>query len=430
MIPRYTLPEMGAIWDEENKFRTWLQVEVAVAKAQASLGIIPAKAAKTIAAKADFNLGRINEIEAEVDHDVIAFLTSVGEFIGPDASYLHYGMTSNDVLDTAQALRMKQAAELIDKKIIKVLARLKRLALKYEKTPVMGRTHGVLAEPTSLGLKFAMWYTEMKRGRVRFSAATREVATGKISGAVGNFANMDPAIEKKVCRELKIQAAEVSTQIVQRDRHAAFLTSMALIASSMEKIANEVRNQQRSEVGEMQEGFSKKQKGSSAMPHKKNPITCERIAGMARVMRGNALAAMENIALWHERDITHSSVERVIIPDSCILLDYLLHKLIGVLENLVINPKRMMENIYFCGGIAFSQRLLLKLAAPAGSRETAYRIVQENAMKAHQGQGGFRDLIKADPQITALLSDSEIDECFTLEYYLKNVPKIFKRVFG
>lgn len=430
MIERYTLPDMGNIWTEQNKYESWLKVEVAASRALADLGIIPKKAFRVIEKKAAFNLKRIEKIEAKVDHDVIAFLTSVAEKVGPEAKYIHYGMTSSDVLDTATALRLKQASELIDKKIVQALSAIRSLAKKHKLTPAIGRTHGVFAEPTSLGLKFAMWYTELKRGRERFKAAAKEVAVGKISGAVGNFANLDPIVETKVCRELKLKPAEVSTQVVQRDRYAAYLNAFALIGSSLEKFATEIRNLQRSEIGELQEGFAKGQKGSSAMPHKKNPITAERIAGLSRVLRGNALAGMENVALWHERDITHSSVERVIIPDSCILIDYMLHKFIGVLKNLVVNKKRMKENIYMTGGLVFSQRLLLKLASPVGSREKAYRIVQSNAMKAHQGGKTFIDLIKTDPRVTAHLSPEEIDECFALDYYLRNVTKIFKRVFG
>ena len=429
MVERYTLPEMGAIWSEENKFRSWLKVEIAASRALADLGMIPKKAFRVIEEKADFNVRRIDKIEAKVDHDVIAFLTSVAEFVGPEAKYIHFGMTSSDVLDTAMALRLKESSELIDKKLAKALSVIRALARKHKMTPTIGRTHGVFAEPTSLGLKFAMWYTELSRGRERFKAAVKEISVGKISGAVGNFANLDPIVESKVCRELKLKPAPVSTQIIQRDRHAAFLTSLALIASSLEKFATEIRNLQRSEIGEMQEGFAKGQKGSSAMPHKKNPITAERVAGLARIMRGNSLAAMENIALWHERDITHSSVERVIIPDSCILIDYTLHKFIGVLSRLVVNKVRMRENIYMTGGLVFSQRLLLKLTGPVGSREKAYRIVQENAMRAHSGEGRFMDLVKKDKRITALLSDQEIDDCFTLDYYLRNVTKVFKRVF-
>jgi len=429
MVERYTLPEMGAIWSEENKFRSWLKVEIAASRALADLGIIPKKAFRVIEKKADFSVKRIDKIEAKVDHDVIAFLTSVAEFVGPEAKYIHYGMTSSDVLDTATALRLKEASDLIDQKLKKALTLIRSLARRHKMTPTIGRTHGVFAEPTSLGLKFAIWYTELSRGRARFRAAVEEISVGKISGAVGNFANLDPIVETKVCRELKLRPAPVSTQIIQRDRYAAFLTSLALIASSLEKFATEIRNLQRSEIGEMQEGFAKGQKGSSAMPHKKNPITAERVAGLARVMRGNALAAMENIALWHERDITHSSVERVIIPDSCILIDYVLHKFISILSRLVVNKKRMLDNIYMTGGLVFSQRVLLKLTGPVGSREKAYKIVQENAMKAHAGEAKFMDLIKRDKRVTDYLSQKEIESCFALDYYLRNVNKIFKRVF-
>ncbi len=430
MIARYTLPEMGAIWTDESKYRTWLNVELAVCRALAERGVIPRQAVAVIEKKAGFSVKRIDTIEAKVNHDVIAFLTSVAEHVGPESKYIHFGLTSSDVLDTALALQMKEAARIIDAKVAETLAHIRRLARRHKMTPIIGRTHGVFAEPTSLGLKFAVWYTELARGRKRFLAAAEEIAVGKISGAVGNFANLDPIIEQKVCRKLGLKPAAVSTQIVQRDRHAAFLTALALMASSLEKFATEIRNLQRSEIGELQEGFAVGQKGSSAMPHKKNPITAERVAGLARVMRGNALAAMENITLWHERDITHSSVERIIIPDSCILIDYVLQKFIGILNKLVVNEKRMRENIYTSGGLVFSQRLLLKLAGPAGSREAAYAMVQENAMKAHGGRDKFSDLIKADRRITALLTDKEIDDCFTLDYYLRNVPAIFKRVFG
>lgn len=429
MISRYTLPEMGAVWTEDNKFRTWLQVELAVCRVLAERGVIPKRVLAVIERKADFDIKRIETIEAEVNHDVIAFLTSVAEFVGAESKYIHFGMTSSDVVDTALALQIQQAVKLIDKRLSDVLKQIRGLAQKYKMTPIIGRTHGVFAEPTSLGLKFAVWYTELARGRQRLSQAAEGVAVGKISGAVGNFANLDPIVEEKVCKKLGLSPAPVSTQIVQRDRHAAFISALALIGSSLEKFATEVRHLHRSEIGEIQEGFTKGQKGSSAMPHKKNPITSERVAGLARVLRGNALAAMENISLWHERDITHSSVERVIIPDSCVLLDYMLEKFSGILRNLVIDKKKMREHIFTSGGVVFSQRLLLKLAGPAESREIAYRLVQENAMKAHKGEGLFSDLVKHDPRISALLSPEEIDDCFSLDYYLRNVSAIFRRVF-
>ena len=429
MIERYTLPEMGAVWTDEAKYRTWLQVEVEAARAMARYKIIPKHAFEVIEKKADFDVDRINEIEAEVNHDVIAFLTSVSEYVGEEASYLHYGMTSSDMLDTALSLQLKQASKILDKKIQTAIRVVGKLAKKYKMTPCMGRTHGVFAEPTTVGLKFAMWYTELKRGYERFKHAAEAVAVGKISGAVGNFANLDPKIEAAVCKKLGIAAAEVSTQIVQRDRHAHYLSSLALLGSSLEKFSIEIRGLQRTEVGEMAEGFTKKQKGSSAMPHKKNPITCERITGIGRLLRGYALAGMENIPLWHERDISHSSVERVILPDATIIMDYGLQKFIDVMNSLVVNADRMMENIYYRGGVVFSQRLLLRLTGPVGSRDKAYRMVQRNAMKAVEANGSFRELVKKDEEIRQYLSEEDIDGCFDPDYYLKNVDKIFKRVF-
>jgi len=430
MIARYTLPEMGGLWSEENKFKSWLEVEIEAARAMARYKIIPATAFKSIEKKASFDINRINKIEEEVNHDVVAFLTSVSEFVGENAKYLHYGMTSSDVLDTALALRMKRAAGIIDKKVVIALKVIKSLALRYKMTPCIGRTHGVLAEPTTVGLKFALWYTELSRARERFHQATRAVSVGKLSGAVGNFANLDPRVEVAVCKQLGLKADEVSTQVVQRDRHAHYITALALLGSSLEKFATEIRNLQRTEIGEMAEGFSKGQKGSSAMPHKKNPITAERITGIARLMRGYALSAMENIPLWHERDIAHSSVERIIIPDATIIIDYGLHKFIELLRGLVINEKRMLENIFYRGGLVFSQRLLLKLAGPIGSREKAYRLVQKHGLTAAEGRGLFKELVKNDREIQRYLSDTEIDDCFDLGYYTRHVDKIFKRVFG
>ncbi|MFZ1683792.1 MAG: adenylosuccinate lyase [Candidatus Zixiibacteriota bacterium] len=429
MIKRYTLKEMGDLWTETSKFETWLEVEVAAARAMAKLGIIPQKAFKTIEQKATFDAHRIAEIERETNHDVIAFLTSVGEYVGPDAKYIHFGMTSSDVLDTALSLQMKRAAQIIDAKVFAALKLIKQLALKYKMTPCIGRTHGVLAEPTTAGLKFAVWYTELNRGRARLKAATERIAVGKISGAVGNFANLDPKVEAEVCKNLGLKPAEVSTQVIQRDRHAEYITTLALLASSLEKFATEIRNLQRTEIGEMQEGFAKGQKGSSAMPHKKNPITAERITGIARLVRGYAVSAMENVALWHERDIAHSSVERIIIPDATIIMDYSLQKFIDLLSGLIVNEKRMYENIFFGGGLVFSQRLLLSLTKSVGSREVAYLMVQRNAMAAHEGKGLFRDLVKKDKDIRKYLSVGQIDKCFDLKYYTKNVDKIFRRVF-
>lgn len=430
MIERYTLPEMGALWTDEAKYGVWLEVEVEAARVMARLKIIPEKAFKVIEKKAGFDVDRINEIEKEVNHDVIAFLTSVAEKVGDASRFIHFGMTSSDVLDTSLSLQMKRAAALIDKKLDKSLRLIRSLAMKNRKTACIGRTHGVLAEPMTVGLKFAVWYTELSRARTRFKAATEAISVGKISGAVGNFANLDPRVESAVCKRLGLKPAEVSTQVLQRDRHAHYITSLALMGSSLEKFATEIRNLQRTEIGEMAEGFAKGQKGSSAMPHKKNPITAERISGIARMLRGYALSAMENIPLWHERDIAHSSVERVIIPDATIIIDYGLQKFIELLSGLVINEKRMLENIYYGGGLVFSQRLLLKLTGPTGSREKAYGMVQDAAMNAAEGHGLFRDLVRADSEIKSYLSPAEIDECFELDYYMKNVDKVFKRVFG
>jgi len=429
MIPRYTLPEMGALWTDEAKYRYWLKVELAVCKAMADMKIIPRKALQTIVKKANFDIDRINEIEAETNHDVIAFLTSVSEFVGPESKYIHYGMTSSDMLDTALSLQMKEAAKILDKKISLALGKIKKLAFKYKKTPIIGRTHGVLAEPTTLGLKFAVWFTELERGRERFRQAAETTAVGAISGAVGNFANIDPKIEAHVCKLLKLKVAAVSTQIIQRDRHAGYILALAIIASSIEKFATEVRNLHRTEIGEVSEGFARGQKGSSAMPHKKNPIAAEKLCGLARLLRGYSLAALENIPLWHERDISHSSVERVIIPDSTIAIDYGLNLFNDLLDRLVIDESRMMDNIYLYGGIVFSQRLLLLLTTALGDRDKAYRIVQRNAMEAYKGRIGFKELVQKDKDIVGVIKTQDIDACFELDYYLKNVDKIFNRVF-
>jgi adenylosuccinate lyase len=430
MIARYTLPEMGAVWTEQAKFQAWLDVEVEAARAMAKLKIIPAAAARTIAQKAKFDVERINEIEAEVNHDVIAFLTSVSEFVGEPAKFLHFGMTSSDVLDTALSLQIKRASVLIDKKLQLVLRQIRQLAHKYQRTPCIGRTHGVMAEPTTLGLKFSVWYAELQRRREHFLRAVETVTVGAISGAVGNYANLDPRVEQEVCKRLGLKPAPVSTQVVQRDRHAEYLCSLALIGSSLEKFATEIRNLQRTEIGEMAEGFAKGQKGSSAMPHKKNPITAERVTGIARLLRGYTIPAMENVALWHERDIAHSSVERVIIPDATTILDYGLQKFLEILKGLVVNEKRMLENIYYRGGLVFSQRVLLKLTGPVGSREKAYAMVQRNAMAAQAGSGLFRELLLKDREVMEHLSRPEIDECFDLAYYTRHVDQIFKRVYG
>ncbi|MCP4581359.1 MAG: adenylosuccinate lyase [candidate division Zixibacteria bacterium] len=427
MIPRYTLPEMGQLWSDENKFRTWLDVEIAACEAWAGLGKIPKSAVVEIKRKADFDVERILEIEEETKHDVIAFLTNVAEYVGPKSKYIHYGMTSSDILDISLSITIQKAAVLIRKRLVKVIPILKTLTRRYAKTICIGRTHGVHAEPTVFGLKMALWYREMKRNIERFDNAVKGLAVGKVSGAVGNFAHVDPRVERYVCKSFKLRPAKVSTQIIQRDRHADFLNVLALIGGSLEKFATEVRNLQRTEIGEVEEGFAKKQKGSSAMPHKKNPITVEKIAGLSRVLRGNALAGMENQALWHERDITHSSVERVIIPDSCIIMDYVLSLFESVLKGLVVNVKKMKENVYLGGGLVFSQRILLTLTAKMTSREQAYKTVQTLAMRARDNNESFKELVKSSPEVKRYMSDDEIEECFDVTFFTKMADVIIKR---
>ncbi len=412
MIERYTRPAMGRIWTEENKYRCWLAVESAATAVLAEDGVVPAAAAEAIAAKADFSVARIAEIEAEVKHDVIAFTTAVAESLkkqGLDAEsrWLHYGLTSNDVVDTAQALQVKAASALIREGIAAFLAVLKRRALEFKHTPTIGRTHGIHAEPTTFGLKLLNWYAEMERNRVRFDAAAEGMRVGKLSGAVGTFGHLKPEHEERICARLGLEPAPVATQVIQRDRHAAYISALAIIGSTLDKIAVEVRHLQRTEVREAQEYFSEKQKGSSAMPHKKNPITSEQISGLARVLRGNAQAAFEDIALWHERDISHSSVERVIFPDSTILIDYLLAKATDLIDRLLVYPERMKKNLESTGGLIFSGQLLLDLAEAGMMREDAYRLVQGHAMRAWKDDLVFRDEIERDPAITALLEQRE-----------------------
>jgi adenylosuccinate lyase len=430
MIDRYTLPDMGKLWTDEAKFRTWLDVEIAACEAWANLGKIPKSAVTQIKRKADFNVERILEIEAETRHDVIAFLTNVAEYIGPHAKYVHYGMTSSDILDISQTILIQKASVLIRKRLLTIIKLLKVLTKRYANTVCIGRTHGVHAEPTTFGLKMALWYREMLRNLKRFDAAVDGLAVGKVSGAVGNFAHVDPRIEKYVCRKFKLRPATVSTQIIQRDRHAHFLNVLAVIGGSLEKFSIEIRSLQRTEIGEVEEGFGKKQKGSSAMPHKKNPITCERVSGLSRLLRGNALAGMENQALWHERDISHSSVERVIIPDSCIIMDYDLHLFEGILTGMVVNEKRMRENIYHGGGLVFSQRLLLKLIEKMPSREAAYKLVQSLAMKARADEVSFRELVDKSSEIAQYLNTKDIAACFDVNYFTKRVNGIIKKALS
>ena len=430
MIPRYTLPEMGALWSEQNKFQKWLDVEVAVCEVHAEMGTIPAEAVAEIKRKAAFTVERIGEIEQTTDHDVIAFTTALAENIGEAARFVHYGLTSSDVVDTANALLLRDACDLLLKRVDALLEVLRRRAFEFKDTPQIGRTHGVHAEPTSFGLTFALWFDETRRNRARLARAREAVAVGKISGAVGAFAHLDPEVEEKVCARLGLRAAPVSTQIIQRDVYAEFLTTAAIVASSLDKFALQVRHWQRTEVREAEERFKKGQKGSSSMPHKRNPILSERICGMARVVRGYAVAGLESVALWHERDISHSSAERVVLPDSSIALDYMLAKSTSLIENLVVYPERMLRNLDATRGLVFSQQLLLALAQAGVSREEAYHWVQRNAMRAWDEGGDFRALVLADPDIGARLSPERVARVFSLDTYTRNVGRIFERVFG
>ena len=421
---------MGRIWSEENRFRRWLDVEIAVAEVEAEAGLIPAEAARAIRERARFDVARIREIEREVKHDVIAFTTAVAESLGPESRYLHYGLTSNDVSDTAQALQVSEASALLLQGMKRLGEVLEQRAQEFRHTPMVGRTHGVHAEPTTFGLKLALWYTENRRNIARLEAAAEQMRVGKLSGAVGTFGHLPPEIEEKVCARLGLKPAEISSQIVQRDRHAYYLATLAVAASSLDKIALEVRGLQRTEVREAEEYFSAGQKGSSAMPHKRNPVTSEQICGLARVVRANAQAALENVALWHERDISHSSVERVILPDSTILLDYLLERTATLIETLLVYPEQMRRNLEMTRGLIFSGQLLLDLAEKGALREDAYRWVQRNAMQVWETREDFRTLVERDDDIRRYLKPSEIAEVFKVERYLGHVDEIFKRVFG
>ena len=430
MIKRYTRPEMGRIWSDENKFRTWLRVEIAATETLAEAGLVPKEAAEAIRRKGDFDLERITQIEAEVKHDVLAFTTAVAEKVGPESRWFHYGLTSNDVVDTAQALQVQEASALIHAGLKRLRTVLDRRAHEFQHTPMIGRTHGVHAEPITFGLKLANWYSEVERDLERFERAAEEMRVGKLSGAVGSSAHLDPELEEKICERLGLKAARVSSQVIQRDRHAAYLATLAVIASTLDKIATEIRHLQRTEVREAEEFFSEKQKGSSAMPHKRNPVNWEQISGLARVVRANAQAAFENVALWHERDISHSSVERVILPDSTILVDYMLHKAAGLLETELVYPERMKANLESTGGLVFSGQLLLDLAEAGMSREDAYRLVQGHAMRAWKEGLNFRELVSKDKEITSRMPRSKIEQAFDLKRQLRNVDKIFARVFG
>lgn len=429
MIERYTRPEMGAIWEPHNRFAKWLEVEVLVCEAMAQEGMIPQKSLDTIKEKADFSIDRIQEIEEEVKHDVIAFLTNVEEYVGPDARFIHLGLTSSDILDTALALQLKEAMLMIIDDVHNLLAVLKERAFEHKNTVMIGRSHGIHAEPITFGLKLAVWYSEMKRNLTRLEQALDVIGYGKISGAVGTFANIPPQIEKYVCDHLGLKPAAISTQIIQRDRYAQYFTALAILAGSIEKIAVEIRHLQRTEVGEVEEAFAAGQKGSSAMPHKKNPIGSENISGLARLVRSYALAAMENIPLWHERDISHSSVERVIAPDSTILIDYMLNRLTRMLKNLVVYSKTMAENLETLKGLIFSQQVLLALISEGCARQHAYSLVQRVSLQARHGEESFKELLGGDPDIQKYLDKKEIEEIFSLNYHLRHVEEIFARVF-
>ena len=429
MIPRYTRPDLGRIWSDENRFRTWLTVEVAATETLAEAGMVPKDAARAIRKRANFDLQRIHEIEAEVRHDVIAFTTAVAEIVGPEARWFHYGLTSNDVVDTAQALLIGQASAIIATDLERLSEVLKRRAWEFKDTPMVGRTHGIHAEPITFGFKLANWYSETQRNIERFRRASEDMRVGKLSGAVGTLAHLSPELEEKICARLGLKAAAVSSQVIQRDRHAYYLATLAVIASTLDKIATEIRHLQRTEVREAEEFFSEKQKGSSAMPHKRNPVTFEQISGLARVVRSNAQAGFENVALWHERDISHSSVERVIIPDSTTLLDYMLQKTSNLIDTMFVYPERMKRNLESTGGLVFSGQLLLDLVEHGVSREDAYRMVQSNAMRAWKEDLNFHDLVLKDKEITRRVPRQQIEHAFDLKRQLRNVDKIFARVF-
>lgn len=430
MIERYTLPEMGAIWSLRNKFQKWLDVEIAVCEVHAEDGIIPAEALQEIKSKAAFTVERINEIEKTTDHDVIAFTTNLAENIGDAARFVHYGLTSSDVVDTANALLLKEACDTLLPKIDALLEVLKRRAFEFKDTPQIGRTHGIHAEPTSFGLVWALWFSEFERNKERLLKAKEIISVGKISGAVGAFAHLAPDVEERVCARLGIAAADVSTQVIQRDRYAEYLCTLAIIASSLEKIALQVRHWQRTEVREAQEKFKTGQKGSSAMPHKRNPILSERICGMARTVRANAVVGLENVALWHERDISHSSAERIVLPDSSAALDYILAKTTSLLDTLVVYPENMLKNLNLTRGLVFSGQLMLALTQKGVSREDAYVYTQRNAMRVWDEGGEYKELVMQDADISSKLSPEEIARVFDVKHYLRNVEKVFARVFG
>ncbi len=429
MIKRYTRDAMGRIWKEENKFHTWLLVEILACEGLAKIGQIPKKAAQNIRKRARFSIERIEAIEAETKHDVIAFLTNVAETVGPDARYIHLGMTSSDILDTAMAVRLRQASKIILRGCDRLLAALEKKALVHKRTVMVGRSHGIHAEPMTFGLKLALWFDEMRRNRIRMEHAVETISVGKLSGAVGTYANISPQVEAYVCRKLGLEVAPVSSQIIQRDRYAEYFAALAIVASTIEKIAVEIRHLQRTEVLEAEEYFSRGQKGSSAMPHKRNPVASENLSGLARLVRSNASAAFNNVALWHERDISHSSVERVIIPDTTIIIDYMLNRMTDIIRHLVVYPKRMQQNLELTRGLIFSQQVLLALARQGVSREEAYRMVQKQAMRAWKEHKDFRELVRSDPDIARYLGSEEIEGLFDVDSQLRHVDTIFARVF-
>ncbi|MGH7885907.1 MAG: adenylosuccinate lyase [Thermodesulfobacteriota bacterium] len=429
MISRYSRKEMAEIWSEENKYRIWLRVEIAVCEAWAHYGEIPKKSLKTIKKKASFDISRINELERELKHDVLAFLTSLSEFVGEDSRFIHLGLTSSDVLDTSLAIQLKEAGDIILSDLKALLSVLKTNAYKYKNLPMIGRSHGIHAEPMTLGLVFALWYDEMKRNIKRMETANQQISVGMMSGAVGTYGNIDPKIEELACKLLGLRPANISTQVIHRDIHAEYILTLSLIASSIERIATEIRHFQRTELLEMEEPFTKGQKGSSSMPHKRNPVLSENLCGLARIVRSHSIAALENISLWHERDISHSSVERIIVPDGTILIDFMLDRLKYLIENIVVYPENLGKNIWLTRGLVFSQKVLLKLINKGLTREKSYSLVQKNAMKCWKEKAEFKELLKADGEIMKILDESEINSCFDISCDLKNVDYIFKKVF-
>ncbi len=428
MIKRYSRPEMEKIWTDDNRFRKMLDVEILACEAFAEQGLIPKEAVKVIKEKADLDVERILEIEKVTNHDVVAFIKNVSEYVGTDAKYLHFGLTSSDVLDTGYSIQMVEAMDMLIKDAEEVRDALKKKAIKYKKTPMMGRSHGVHAEPISFGLKMALYYREMDRNVERLQSARKTIAVGKISGSVGTFANVDPFVEEYVCEKLGLEPAYVSSQIIQRDRHAYYLNMIALVGATIEKIALEVRGLQKTEIGEVQEYFASGQTGSSSMPHKKNPIISERLCGMARILRANALAAIENVALWHERDISHSSVERVIVPDSTILLDYMLGKAKDLVAKLVVNEDKMLQNMGISKGLVYSQHVMLELIKKGATRLEAYDIIQGASLEAYKGEKEFKDLLLENKEVAQYMKPEDIEDCFSLEYHLRHVDTIFKNI--